>query len=175
MLDSDQELRQEIGNAFPGVFGADRGGLEPAACWGGGSLPCKERLERLNGIVFRHMEPELRRRLANNAGGLVAIDAISLLEGGLDQMCDRTIALTAPLELRVRGSWPGTTSLSNMPGCGSPHRSRTSTTGSGATLELNNAAESAAAFEAEAQAVLLPADREHQGGKSSWKRVNISG
>ena len=100
MLDNNRELRQEIGNAFPGVFGAD-GRLDRQRL-GQEVFASKERLERLNSIVFHHMEPELCRRLSDNAGGLVAIDAISLLEGGLDQMCDRTIAVTAPLELRVR-------------------------------------------------------------------------
>ena len=33
---------------------------------------------------------------------LNAIDAINLLESGLDRLCDRTIAITAPVELRVR-------------------------------------------------------------------------
>ena len=34
--------------------------------------------------------------------GLYAIDAINLIESGLDRLCDRTIAVTAPTELRVR-------------------------------------------------------------------------
>ena len=36
------------------------------------------------------------------AEGLYAIDAINLLESGLDRLCDRTVAITAPTELRVR-------------------------------------------------------------------------
>ena len=34
--------------------------------------------------------------------GLYAIDAINLLESGLGGLCDRTVAVTAPMELRVR-------------------------------------------------------------------------
>ena len=34
--------------------------------------------------------------------GLYAIDAINLLESGLNRLCDRTVAVTAPVELRVR-------------------------------------------------------------------------
>ena len=30
------------------------------------------------------------------------MDAINLIESGLDRLCDRTIAVTAPTELRVR-------------------------------------------------------------------------
>ena len=33
---------------------------------------------------------------------LYAIDAISLLESGLDQICTCTVAVTSPVELRVR-------------------------------------------------------------------------
>ena len=149
MLDSNRELRQEIGNAFPGVFGAD-GRLDRQRL-GQEVFASKERLERLNGIVFRYMEPELRHRLSSNAGGLVAIDAISLLEGGLDQMCDRTIAVTAPLELRVRRimardgiseQYARLRISAQKPD--EYYRER-------CDLELNNAAESAEAFEAEAK------------------------
>ena len=149
MLDNNRELRQEIGNAFPGVFGAD-GRLDRQRL-GQEVFASKERLERLNSIVFHHMEPELRRRLSDNAGGLVAIDAISLLEGGLDQMCDRTIAVTAPLELRVRRimardgiseQYARLRISAQKPD--EYYRER-------CDLELNNAAESAEAFEEEAK------------------------
>lgn len=149
MLDNNRELRQEIGNAFPGVFGAD-GRLDRQRL-GQEVFASKERLERLNSIVFHHMEPELRRRLSDNAGGLVAIDAISLLEGGLDQMCDRTIAVTAPLELRVRRimARDGITEQYARLRISAQkpdeyYRER-------CDLELNNAAESAEAFEEEAK------------------------
>ena len=62
----------------------------------------KDRLARLNGIVFRFLIPEIERRVENTGDGLYAIDAINLLESGLDRLCDRTIAVTAPVELRVR-------------------------------------------------------------------------
>lgn len=149
MLDNNRELRQEIGNAFPGVFGAD-GRLDRQRL-GQEVFASKERLERLNSIVFHHMEPELRRRLSDNAGGLVAIDAISLLESGLDQMCDRTIAVTAPLELRVRRimardgiseQYARLRISAQKPD--EYYRER-------CDLELNNAAESAEAFEEEAK------------------------
>ena len=149
MLDNNRELRQEIGNAFPGVFGAD-GRLDRQRL-GQEVFASKERLERLNSIVFHHMEPELRRRLSDNAGGLVAIDAISLLEGGLDQMCDRTITVTAPLELRVRRimardgiseQYARLRISAQKPD--EYYRER-------CDLELNNAAESAEAFEEEAK------------------------
>ena len=61
----------------------------------------KDRLEQLNAIVYRFLVPELERRISTLGDGLYAIDAINLFESGLDKLCDRTIAITAPVELRV--------------------------------------------------------------------------
>ena len=100
MLDNDQELRNTINAAFPGVFGAD--GKLNRQKLGQEVFAKKERLDKLNAIVFRFLIPELERRLDSAPDGLYAIDAINLIESGLDRLCDRTIAVTAPTELRVR-------------------------------------------------------------------------
>ena len=100
MLDNDQELRNTINAAFPGVFGAD--GKRNRQKLGQEVFAKKERLDKLNAIVFRFLIPELERRLDSAPDGLYAIDAINLIESGLDRLCDRTIAVTAPTELRVR-------------------------------------------------------------------------
>jgi L-threonylcarbamoyladenylate synthase len=62
----------------------------------------KDRLNKLNGIVYQYLLPEIERRVMQAGTGLYAIDAINLLESGLDRLCDKTIAVTAPTELRVR-------------------------------------------------------------------------
>ena len=100
MLDNDQELRNTINATFPGVFGPD--GKLNRKKLGQEVFAKKERLDKLNGIVFRFLIPELERRLDSIPDGLYAIDAINLIESGLDRLCDRTIAVTAPTELRVR-------------------------------------------------------------------------
>ena len=100
MLDNDQELRNTINAAFPGVFGAD--GKLNRQKLGQEVFAKKERLDKLNAIVFRFLIPELERRMDSIPDGLYAIDAINLIESGLDRLCDRTIAVTAPTELRVR-------------------------------------------------------------------------
>ena len=100
MLDNDQALRNTINAAFPGVFGAD--GKLNRQKLGQEVFAKKERLDKLNAIVFRFLIPELERRLDSAPDGLYAIDAINLIESGLDRLCDRTIAVTAPTELRVR-------------------------------------------------------------------------
>ena len=100
MLDNDQELRNTINAAFPGVFGAD--GKLNRQKLGQEVFAKKERLDKLNAIVVRFLIPEFERRLDSAPDGLYAIDAINLIESGLDRLCDRTIAVTAPTELRVR-------------------------------------------------------------------------
>ena len=100
MLDHDEDLRNTINAAFPGVFGPD--GKLNRKKLGQEVFAKKERLDKLNAIVFRFLIPELERRLDSAPDGLYAIDAINLIESGLDRLCDRTIAVTAPTELRVR-------------------------------------------------------------------------
>ncbi len=99
MLQQDEALRSDLGAAFPGVLA---GGKLDRQRLGREVFSRKERLDQLNDIVFRHLGPELRRRLSEGKELLYAVDAINLMESGLGQLCDRTIAVTAPLELRVR-------------------------------------------------------------------------
>ena len=99
MLVEDQEMRNAINMVFPGVFRAD-GSLNRQKL-GQEVFAKKERLAKLNSIVYRFLIPEIRR-LIGEGDGLYAIDAINLLESGLDSLCDRTVAVTAPMELRVR-------------------------------------------------------------------------
>ena len=100
MLDCDQTFRNTINATFPGVFGPD--GKLNRQKLGQEVFAKKERLNKLNSIVFRFLIPELERRMEGAPDGLYAIDAINLIESGLDRLCDRTIAVTAPTELRVR-------------------------------------------------------------------------
>ncbi len=55
----------------------------------------------LNAITHSAVKTEVLRRLEEKPA-LAAIDAIALFEGGLAELCDMTIAVTAPLDARVR-------------------------------------------------------------------------
>lgn len=57
-------------------------------------------LGRLNAIVYEYLPPELMRRAAGQS--LVGLDAINLVESGLDRLCACTVAVLAPAEDRVR-------------------------------------------------------------------------
>ena len=62
----------------------------------------EERLARLNEIVYAAIVPAVRARVESGESALWAIDAINLLESGMARLCDRTVAVTSPMELRLR-------------------------------------------------------------------------
>lgn len=100
MLAENEEMQKAVSKAFPGVFRPD--GTLDRRKLGQEVFMKKEQLEKLNVIVYRFLVPEIQRRLNEAEDGVCAIDAINLLESGLDQICDRTVAITSPTELRVR-------------------------------------------------------------------------
>ena len=57
-------------------------------------------LHDLNIITHGAVKAEVLRRLAEKPA-LAAIDAIALFEGGLAELCDVTVAVTAPEEARI--------------------------------------------------------------------------
>ena len=62
-------------------------------------------LADLNAITHRHIVAELERRITQAAAEgrpAIALDAIALLESGAGDLCDVTIAVTAPEETRAR-------------------------------------------------------------------------
>ena len=98
LLQTDPRLLSAIEAAFPGVV--ENGSLlrkklgalvfsDPAA------------LETLNRITHAAVKQEVLRQL-ETAPSLAAIDAIALFEGGLAELCDLTVAVTAPREERIR-------------------------------------------------------------------------
>ncbi len=56
----------------------------------------------LNAITHKAVKAEVMRQLEEKKPSLAAIDAIALFEGGLAELCDKTVAVTAPVEDRVR-------------------------------------------------------------------------
>ena len=56
----------------------------------------------LNAITHQAVKAEVLGQLKRKQPELAAIDAIALFEGGLAELCDRTVAVTAPVEARIR-------------------------------------------------------------------------
>ena len=100
MLRSDDGLRRALTDTFGSVFTAD-GHLDRQKL---GTLVFgdPQQLERLNTIIYAHLPRELERRMAASPAPIIGIDAINLVESGLSKLCDRTLAVLAPVEDRIR-------------------------------------------------------------------------
>ena len=98
LLLSNTEMLCAIDARFPGVV--ENGALNRKKL---GSIVFSDEkaLLDLNRITHSAVKAEVVRRLASGPK-LAAIDAIALHEGGLAELCDVTVAVTAPLEDRVK-------------------------------------------------------------------------
>ena len=98
LLRSDTQMLSAIDVRFPGVI-AD-GALDRKKL-GAIVFADEKALLDLNRITHAAIRAEVLRRL-ESAPELAAIDAIALFESGLAELCDVTVAVTAPEEDRVR-------------------------------------------------------------------------
>ena len=98
LLVSDRKMLDAIEGRFPGTV--ENGTLNRKKL--GSIVFCDTAaLEDLNRITHSAVKQEVLRRL-NTTPALAAIDAIGLFEGGLAELCDVTVAVTAPIEQRVQ-------------------------------------------------------------------------
>ena len=98
LLKTDEALLSAIESRFPGTV--KEGSLDRKAL-GAVVFSDPEALLDLNAITHGAVCAEVKRRLEAKPS-LAAIDAIALFESGLAALCDLTVAVTAPLEDRVR-------------------------------------------------------------------------
>lgn len=97
LLETDAALLQAIEDRFPGVV--EEGVLQRKKL---GAIVFSDpaALLDLNRITHRTVEAQVLAQLAD-APKLAAIDAIALFESGLNRLCDRTVAVTAPEDTRI--------------------------------------------------------------------------
>jgi dephospho-CoA kinase len=98
LLKTDLSLLSAIEARFPGVT---EGGQLNRKKLGAIVFADEKALLDLNAITHAAVKNEVLRRLAHSPR-LAAIDAIGLFEGGLAELCDVTVAVTAPVEDRVK-------------------------------------------------------------------------
>ena len=98
LLLSDREMRSAIEARFPGVIEA---GTLNRKKLGNIVFADPHALLDLNAITHAAVKQEVLRQLESRPA-LAAIDAIGLFEGGLAELCDVTVAVTAPREQRIR-------------------------------------------------------------------------
>ena len=98
LLQTDTAMLSAIETRFPGVV--EDGRLNRKKL---GAIVFADAgaLLDLNAITHAAVKAEVLRRLEEKPA-LAAIDAIGLFEGGLAELCDVTVAVTAPRELRIR-------------------------------------------------------------------------
>ena len=98
LLDTDKNLLDAIEARFPGTV--EKGTLQRKKL---GALVFSDSgaLLDLNRITHSAVKREVLRRLEPKPK-LAAIDAIALFEGTLAELCDVTVAVTAPEEVRVK-------------------------------------------------------------------------
>ena len=98
LLRTDPALLGAIEKRFPGTV---ENGVLQRKKLGKLVFSDEKALNDLNQITHSAVKAEVLRRLAHKPK-LAAIDAIGLFEGGLAELCDVTVAVTAPEEARLR-------------------------------------------------------------------------
>ena len=97
LLQTDAGMLSAIEKQFPGTV---ENGILNRKKLGAIVFADGNALLRLNTITHSAVKKEVLRRLEAKPG-LAAIDAIALFEGGLAEICDITVAVTAPMEQRI--------------------------------------------------------------------------
>ena len=98
LLKTDTAMLSAIENRFPGVV---INGVLDRKKLGKVVFSNENSLRDLNAITHMAVKEKVLRLLPSQPS-LVAIDAIGLFEGDLAPLCDLTVAVTAPEEMRVR-------------------------------------------------------------------------
>ena len=102
LLEEDGDLRRALEGRFGPLTGAD--GSFDRKKLGGVVFHDRAAMADLNAIVTPYIDRALKARLAaaeQEGRPAAAIDAIRLVENGLAGLCDATMAVTAPAEVRV--------------------------------------------------------------------------
>ena len=97
LLQTDESLLTAIESRFPGTV---ENGILQRKKLGSLVFSDPQALLDLNTITHGAVKQEVLRRLEERPA-LAAIDAIALFEGGLAELCDVTVAVTAPREDRI--------------------------------------------------------------------------
>mgnify|MGYP002535776428 CR=1 FL=1 len=101
MLKDDEPLLRALREAFGDVIFRQDGSVDIHAI---GLIVFKDRkkLAELDTIVHERIPRALAQKMAATNAEIIGLDAIKLIESGLGAICDATVAVTAPEEVRVK-------------------------------------------------------------------------
>lgn len=99
LLREDEGLLRAITTRFPETL---EGGVFNRKKLGTIVFSDEKALLDLNTIAHAAVKREVLRLLEDSHPAFAAIDAIALFEGNLAELCDKTVAVTAPMEDRVQ-------------------------------------------------------------------------
>lgn len=103
LLEESESLQRELTERFGPLTGLD--GRFDRKKLGGVVFHDPAALADLNAIAHRYVVEEIRRQLSaaqEERCPVAAIDAIGLFESGADKLCQTTLAITAPSEIRIK-------------------------------------------------------------------------
>jgi len=101
LLIHDAELKAELASRFTDI---SQGGIIDRKRLAVIVFNDPSALLELNAISHKYVRLEIEREIANwdaQGGKVAAIDAIALIESGMDEKCDIVVGVSAPLELRI--------------------------------------------------------------------------
>ncbi len=101
MLETDEGLRGALRSEFGDVIFRADGSVDVHAI-GLIVFQDREKLTALDALVKEYVPREVARRMAAADVEIIGLDAIKLMECGLGAICDATVAVTAPEEVRVK-------------------------------------------------------------------------
>lgn len=100
LLRTDEALRRSLADAFGPVFLPD--GQLDRKTLAKRVFGDPAELAKLNAVVFPAVSAAVEQKIKNCSQKGVAIDAVNLVESGIDRMCGVTVAVTAAPDIRLR-------------------------------------------------------------------------
>jgi dephospho-CoA kinase len=102
LLRENEQLQKDLKNEFPEAF---REGILDRSLLGGIVYKDKEKMDILTKITHAYVVKDINRILyigEEHNASMAVIDAIFLIESGLDKICDLVIGVVAPREVRMQ-------------------------------------------------------------------------
>ncbi|NLL38449.1 MAG: dephospho-CoA kinase [Clostridiales bacterium] len=102
LLEKNEDMKSEIDESFKGVV---INGFVDRKKLGKMVFSSPDLLEKLNAITHKYVDREVKRIIEEErqcGREAVGIDAIALIESGLNELCDTVVGIVAPDDTRIK-------------------------------------------------------------------------